>query len=99
MNPWRDDSIIFECDGTLDKIVGDEIVAFWGAPLPQDNHAEMAAKCALQMEARLKGLREKWVSEGKAPLAAGYGLNTGEVIVGNIGAEGKKMDIRSSVIT
>jgi len=85
-------NIIFQWDGTLDKFVGDEIVAFWGAPLPQEKHAELAIKCALHMVQRLTELQEKWRSEGKVPLAAGFGLNTGEVIVGNIGAEGKKMD-------
>jgi adenylate cyclase len=84
--------IIFRWEGTLDKFVGDEIVAFWGAPLPQENHAELATRCALNMVEKLKELSEKWLNEGKAPLEAGFGLNTGEVIVGNIGAEGKKMD-------
>jgi adenylate cyclase len=84
--------IIFRWEGTLDKFVGDEIVAFWGAPLPQENHAELATRCALNMVEKLKELREKWLKEGRIPLEAGFGLNTGEVIVGNIGAEGKKMD-------
>jgi len=85
-------NVIFQWDGTLDKFVGDEIVAFWGAPLPQGNHAELAVKCSLNMVKRLKELQQKWQSEGKTPLDSGIGLNTGEVIVGNIGAEGKKMD-------
>jgi adenylate cyclase len=85
-------NIIFEWDGTLDKFVGDEIVAFWGAPLPQADHAERAVKCALHMVRRLEELQEKWKVEGREPLYAGFGINTGEVIVGNIGAEGKKMD-------
>jgi len=85
-------NIIFKWDGTLDKFVGDEIVAFWGAPLPQPDHAELALKCALHMEQRLRELKERWEREGREPLHAGFGLNTGEVIVGNIGAEGKKMD-------
>jgi adenylate cyclase len=84
--------IIFLWDGTLDKFVGDEIVAFWGAPVPQEDHAELALKCTFHMVRRLKELEEKWVSEGKEPLRAGFGLNTGDMIVGNIGAEGKKMD-------
>ena len=84
--------VIFQWDGTLDKFVGDEIVAFWGAPLPQKNHAELAVKCSLHMIKRLKELQQKWQAEGKTPLDSGVGLNTGEVIVGNIGAEGKKMD-------
>jgi adenylate cyclase len=84
--------IIFQWEGTLDKFVGDEIVAFWGAPLPQENHAELAVKCTLHMTKRLNELHGKWEAEGREPLYAGFGINTGEVIVGNIGAEGKKMD-------
>jgi adenylate cyclase len=84
--------IIFQWEGTLDKFVGDEIVAFWGAPLPQENHAELAIKCTLHMMRRLEELHTKWESEGREPLYAGFGINTGEVIVGNIGADGKKMD-------
>lgn len=84
--------VIFRWEGTLDKFIGDAIVAFWGAPMKQDNHAELAVRCSLHMIKRLGELREKWISEGKTPLTIGIGLNTGEVIVGNIGAEGKKMD-------
>ena len=85
-------NIIIRWDGTLDKFVGDMIVAFWGAPHHQPNHAELAIKCTLHMKQRLAQLRENWVKEGHIPLDAGFGINTGEVIVGNIGAEGKKMD-------
>jgi adenylate cyclase len=84
--------IIFQWDGTLDKFVGDEIVAFWGAPVTQENHAELAVKCALDMAKQLRQLQNKWKAEGKAILDSGIGINTGEVLVGNIGAEGKKMD-------
>ncbi len=84
--------IVFHWEGTLDKFIGDAIVAFWGAPLEQDDHAERAVRCALHMIKKLDELKQKWVSEGKTPLSVGIGLNTGEVLVGNIGAEGKKMD-------
>jgi adenylate cyclase len=84
--------VIFRWEGTLDKFVGDAIVAFWGAPMRQENHAELAVKCALNMVNRLGDLQKKWKSEGKSILDAGIGINTGEVVVGNIGAEGKKMD-------
>jgi len=84
--------IVFKHDGTLDKFVGDAIVAFWGAPLPQEDHAERALRCALHMVARIKELQKKWISEGKVPLDMGIGMNTGEMIVGNMGAERKKMD-------
>jgi adenylate cyclase len=83
---------ILSWDGTLNKFVGDMIVAFWGAPLPQENHAELAVRCALDMRRCLKDLQAKWVAEGREPLDCGIGLNTGEAVVGNIGAEGKKME-------
>ena len=84
--------IVFRWEGTLDKFIGDAIVAFWGAPLEQKNHAELAVRCALHMIEGLEALRKKWISEGREPLSMGIGLNTGDVLVGNIGAEGKKMD-------
>jgi adenylate cyclase len=84
--------VIFRWEGTLDKFVGDAIVAFWGAPMRQENHAELAVRCALNMVKRLEDLQQKWRSEGKPVLDSGIGINTGEVLVGNIGAEGKKMD-------
>ncbi len=84
--------IIFKWEGTLDKFIGDAILAFWGAPMKQENHAELAVKCALNMVKRLEELQQKWQSEGKPLLDCGIGINTGEVLVGNIGAEGKKMD-------
>ena len=84
--------VVFHWHGTLDKFVGDAIVAFWGAPLDQPDHVERATKCALHMQKRLGELQAKWTAEGKVLLSNGIGLNTGEVLVGNIGAEGKKMD-------
>ncbi|MEI6205257.1 MAG: CHASE2 domain-containing protein [Desulfuromonadales bacterium] len=84
--------IVLKWEGILDKFIGDAIVVFWGAPMKQDDHAERAVRCAIEMQERLEQLRHKWEAEGKAPLSAGIGLNTGEAIVGNIGAEGKKMD-------
>lgn len=85
-------NIIFKWDGTLDKFVGDEIMAFWGAPAEQPDHAELAVRCALNMTDRLSEMQEKWIKEGKEVLDCGIGINTGEVIIGNIGATGKKMD-------
>lgn len=84
--------VIFRWDGTFDKIVGDEIMAFWGAPVDQPDHPELAVRCALDMLNKLEALREKWRSEGKPLIDMGIGLNTGVVLVGNIGAEDKKMD-------
>ncbi len=84
--------VIFRHEGTLDKFIGDAIMVFWGAPLPQPDHAQRAVKCALEMVEHLKDLHNKWKKEGKPLLRSGIGINTGEVLVGNIGAEGKKMD-------
>lgn len=84
--------IVFKWEGTLDKFIGDSIVAFWGAPLYQEDHAELALRCALDMTKKLNELQDKWMAERGDVLEVGIGINTGEVIVGNIGAEGKKMD-------
>ncbi len=84
--------VIFRWNGTLDKFVGDEIVVFWGAPLDQPDHAELAVQCALEMQARLVELQIQWERQGKPMLENGIGINTGVALVGNIGAEGKKMD-------
>ncbi len=84
--------VIFHHDGTLDKFVGDEIMAFWGAPIIQPEHPEMAVRCAIDMIKRLKLLQKRFHTEGKPKLEAGIGINTGEVVVGNIGSEDKKMD-------
>jgi len=84
--------IIFKWDGTLDKFVGDEIMAFWGAPVDQPDHAVRAVRCAMDMIDSLARMQEKWTKEGKDILVCGIGINTGEVLIGNIGAPGKKMD-------
>ncbi|MGA1823208.1 MAG: CHASE2 domain-containing protein [bacterium] len=84
--------VIMEHDGTLDKFLGDGIMAYWGAPIAQANHPELAVKCILSMMSELEKLQEKWSSEGTEPFFFRIGINTGEVIAGNIGAEGKKME-------
>ncbi len=84
--------VVIEYDGTLDKFMGDGILAFWGAPVEQKDQAELAVRCTMKMIKRIEGLRRKWVSEETEPLSIGIGINTGEVIVGNIGANGKKME-------
>ncbi|HEB02849.1 MAG TPA: adenylate/guanylate cyclase domain-containing protein, partial [Nitrospirae bacterium] len=55
-------SVIIDSDGTLDKFLGDGIMAYWGAPLPQENHHEQAVRCALDMLKRLGELHKKWIS-------------------------------------
>lgn len=84
-------SVIFDHQGTLDKFVGDCVMAFWGAPFPQPNHAELAARSALAMIKGLENLNKKWQSEGRPTLQIGVGVNTGEMLFGNIGSE-QRMD-------
>ncbi len=79
--------IIFKYEGTLDKYVGDEIMAFWNAPLEQDRHAELATHTALEMMSRLHALNEKWPEERR--LNIGIGLNTGIMTVGNMGSKSR----------
>jgi adenylate cyclase len=84
-------SVIFKHQGTLDKFVGDCVMAFWGAPLPQPNHAELAARAALEMIEGLEKLNRKWQSEGRPTLHIGVGINSGDMLFGNIGSE-QRMD-------
>jgi adenylate cyclase len=81
--------IVLRNEGTLDKFFGDAIVAFWGAPLPQDDHALRACMSALDMQQRLAAIRQQWKNEGKPELYARIGINTGEMVVGNMGGTGK----------
>ncbi|MBN1936889.1 MAG: GAF domain-containing protein [Anaerolineae bacterium] len=79
--------IVIANDGTLDKYVGDEVVAIFGAPLPMQEHAFQAIKTALEMQAAQHRLIAKWEKQGYHLPSIGIGINTGEVIVGNIGCE------------
>ncbi|MCX6122209.1 MAG: adenylate/guanylate cyclase domain-containing protein [Ignavibacteriales bacterium] len=79
--------IVLKFEGTLDKYEGDAIMAFWGAPLPQKDHALRTCLAALEMQKRLESLRPKWIKEGKPPLSVRMGINTGIVIVGNMGGK------------
>jgi adenylate cyclase len=78
--------IIFDTNGTLDKYIGDAIMAFWGSPYPQEDHAFRSCSCALQMSRGLAKLNEKLQSAGQPPIGIGIGLNTGLVNVGNMGS-------------
>jgi adenylate cyclase len=79
--------IIFSTFGTLDKYIGDAIMAFWGSPYPQEDHAFRGCSCALKMSRGLAKLNAKWEAEGRRPIAIGIGLNTGDVNVGNMGSD------------
>jgi len=82
--------LIFKYDGTLDKYVGDEIMAFWGAPIPQEDHALRACKSALDQMWYLRNvLNPKLESEGRPVLNIGIGINTGVMTVGNMGSHNR----------
>jgi adenylate cyclase len=79
--------IIRNNGGTLNKFDGDAIMAFWGAPLDEPNHATLAAQSALECRLALPGLHAKWGGEGKPLLDFRVGLATGDVIAGNVGSQ------------
>jgi len=83
--------IIFDHKGTLDKFIGDAIMAFWGAPVKDDLHAKHAVLAAVHMIRRLEDVNMSLYQQGFPSLRIGVGLNTGEVILGNIGSS-KKLD-------
>ena len=79
--------VIHEHSGTIDKYMGDAIMAFWGAPLADPNHALHALETALAMIKSLHNLGEEFAANGWPPIKIGVGLNTGEMTVGNMGSE------------
>lgn len=85
--------IIIENGGTIDKYMGDSILAFWNAPLDQPDHAQRACRAALQIMSRMTDLNRTWRQEAEAAgrpfsdIRIGIGVNTGECCVGNLGSE------------
>jgi len=77
---------VFEHGGTLDKFVGDAIMALWGAPQAQDDAPDRAVRAALAMQEALMHLNARWLAAGRPTLGVGIGINFGEVFVGNIGS-------------
>jgi adenylate cyclase len=78
---------VFEFQGTIDKFIGDALMAIFGAPTPQPNHAELAVLTALRMQTLLKTFNAKRIQGGLTPVEIGIGIHTGNVVVGNIGSE------------
>jgi adenylate cyclase len=78
--------LILASGGIIDKYEGDAIMAFWGAPLPQEDHAARGCLAALENQARLVELREEFIRTGLPPVHARIGINTGEMIIGNLGS-------------
>jgi adenylate cyclase len=78
--------IVFRQEGTVDKFIGDGLMAFFGDPLPQADHPLRAVRAAIEMQQAMRGLRERWQAEARAPLHIRIGINTGEAIVGDMGS-------------
>jgi adenylate cyclase len=83
---------IFQHGGTLDKFIGDGIMAYFGAPLPDADHAVHALDCAMSMLDELTGLNGERGERGEAPLRIGIGLHTGVAVVGDIGSPARRLD-------
>lgn len=81
--------IILKNGGTIDKYMGDCIMAFWNAPLPCDNHAELAVQTSIEIERKTDELRKIYNERGLPPINVGTGINTGYCIVGNMGSDSR----------
>src|SRR5689334_7981559 len=79
--------VIFRCQGTLDKFLGDGIMVEFGAPLSDQIQEKNAVATAIDMQKELKRLLLKWAKEGKPQIEMGIGVHTGIAVVGNIGSE------------
>jgi adenylate cyclase len=78
---------VFEHGGTLDKFMGDAIMALWGAPIAHEDDADRAVQCAIAQLAELEKLNAKWKNEGRTEVQIGIAINFGEVFAGNIGSD------------
>jgi adenylate cyclase len=83
-------NLVFDHQGTLDKFIGDAVMAFWGAPFEEPGHAAKACRATLEMMEYVRKMQEKWEAEGKPRLDIGIGLNTGLASVGEMGSTRRK---------
>jgi adenylate cyclase len=81
--------IVLESSGTLDKYIGDAVMAIWGAPIETPDHAERACAVALAMLGKLAAMNVRWRADGRPVVAIGIGINTGAMAVGNMGSEAR----------
>ena len=80
-------AVVFEHRGTVDKFVGDMVMALYGAPLDDEDHADHAVQTSLAMIRTLQAMNVEWQSQGKPTLDIGIGVNTGDMVAGNIGSD------------
>jgi adenylate cyclase len=81
------EEIVFPYEGTLEKYIGDALLAVWGAPYRKDDDAQRAVWAAIEMQWAVRRLNVEWVHRGKQPIQIHIGINTGKVAAGNIGSE------------
>lgn len=79
--------IIIEEGGTVDKYIGDSIMAFWGAPVESNDHPIHACRATVRCIKKLEELNKTWLLDGKPPLPTRFGIHTGDAIVGNVGSK------------
>ena len=78
---------LIEHGATIDKYMGDAIMAMWNAPVPQENHVELACRAALETSNVIERLNVRRMAEGKPPFYTRFGLHVGQAVVGNVGSE------------
>ncbi|MBI2619341.1 MAG: adenylate/guanylate cyclase domain-containing protein [Ignavibacteriales bacterium] len=78
--------IVFKYEGTVDKFIGDGLMVFFGDPEPQPDHAVRCVRAAIEMQKKTRLLREEWERKGRFPIRIRIGINTGPVVVGNMGS-------------
>jgi class 3 adenylate cyclase len=81
------EDIVFPYEGTLEKYIGDALLAVWGAPYQKVDDADRAVRAAVEMQWAVRRLNQEWVKQRKQPIQIHIGLNTGKVAAGNIGSE------------
>ena len=81
------EDIVFPYEGTLEKYIGDALLAVWGAPYPKLDDADRAVRAAIEMQWAVRRLNQEWIQQQRRPIQIHIGLNTGRVAAGNIGSE------------